>query len=53
MAKKVIETRVAGMLIKTEVDVPDEVVAKPAPKAATAPPKTPATEKKAKPSKDS
>ena len=53
MGKRIIVTRVAGMTLEQEVDVPDEVVAKPAPKAATAPPKAPATEKKVKPSKES
>ena len=36
MAKKVIETRVAGLVIKTEVDVPDSEV-KAAPAKAAAP----------------
>ena len=35
MAKQIVETRVAGMVIKTEVDVPDaEVKASPAKAAA-------------------
>lgn len=41
MAKQIVETRVAGMVIKTEVDVPDaEVKAAPA-KAAAPKAKTP------------
>jgi len=37
MAKQIVETRVAGLVIKTEVDVPDEEVkAAPAPKATKA-----------------
>jgi len=33
MPKKTITTRVAGMVLETEVDVPEEEVQKPAPKA--------------------
>ena len=36
MAKQIVETRVAGMVIKTEVDVPDSEV-KAAPAKAAAP----------------
>ena len=43
MAKQIVETRVAGMVIKTEVEVPDsEVKAAPA-KAAAPKAKTPKT----------
>jgi len=44
MAKQIVETRVAGMVIKTEVDVPEEMVEKPVKEA----PKASAAEKKAK-----
>ena len=53
MPKKTITTRVAGMVLETEVDVPEEEVQKPAPKAVQETPKAKPVEKpvekKAKP----